>query len=43
MYKLYTAILAEFIVDHCEVNKVITEEQAAGKRRSWGVHRSIID
>ena len=31
MYKIYTAILTEFIMDHCEENKVITMEQAAGK------------
>ena len=36
MYKVYTAILAEFIMEHCEENNIITEEQAAGKRRSWG-------
>ena len=35
-YKVYTAILADFIMDHCESNKIITEEQAAGKRGSWG-------
>ena len=36
MYKVHTAILADFIMDHCESNKIITEEQAAGKRGSWG-------
>ena len=36
MYKVYTAILAEFIMDHCEKNNIITEEQAAGKRGGWG-------
>ena len=36
MYKIYTGILAEFIMDHCKMNDVITEEQAAGKRGSWG-------
>ena len=36
MYKLYTGILAEFITDHCEINNIITLEQAAGKRGSWG-------
>ena len=36
MYKVYTAILAEFIIDHCEKNNIITEEQVAGKRGSWG-------
>ena len=35
-YKIYTAILTEFIMGHCEQNKIITIEQAAGKRGSWG-------
>ena len=36
MYKIYTAILTEFIMDHCEQNEIITIEQATGKRGSWG-------
>ena len=32
MYKVYTALLADFIMDHCEKNGIVTEEQAAGKR-----------
>ena len=36
MYKIYTAILTEFIMDHCERNEIITVEQVAGKRGSWG-------
>ena len=36
MYKIYTAILAEFIMDHCEENNIITLEQAAGKKGNWG-------
>ena len=36
MYKVYTAILAEFIMEHCEENNIITKEQATGKRGSWG-------
>ena len=35
-YKIYTAILTDFIMDHCKQNKIITIEQAAGKRGSWG-------
>ena len=27
---IYKAILAEFMMDHCEKNNIITEEQAAG-------------
>ena len=36
MYKIYTSILAKFITDHCTENNLITEEQAAGERGSWG-------
>ena len=37
MYKVYTALLADFIMDHCEKNGMVTEEQAAGKREAGGV------
>ena len=36
MYKVYTAIIAEFIMEHCERNDIVTEEQAARKRGGWG-------
>ena len=36
MYKVYTAVLAEFIMDYCEKNKIIIEGQAAGKYGSLG-------
>jgi hypothetical protein len=36
MYKLYTGILNHFIEDHCITNKIITLEQAGGKKGSWG-------
>ena len=36
MYKVYRAIIADFIMEHCERNGIVTEEQAAGKRGSWG-------
>ena len=36
MSNVYTAILSEFIMNHCEKNNIITEEQAAGKGGSWG-------
>ena len=42
MYKVYTAILAVFISDHCEKNGIITEEQAAGKRGSWGCSDQLL-
>ena len=36
IYKIYTALIAEFIMDHCNCNNIVTEEQAARKRNSWG-------
>ena len=36
MLKLYTGILASFIMDHCTENDIITREQAGGKKDSWG-------
>ena len=36
MYKVLTALLSEFIMDHCTANNIIIEEQAAGKIGSWG-------
>ena len=36
MHKVYTAVIAECKMDHYEKNSAITEEQAAGKRGSWG-------
>ena len=36
MYKVYTTIIADFIIEHCGRHSIITEEQAAGKRGSWG-------
>ena len=32
IYKTYTALIAEFIMDHCESNNIVTEEQAARKK-----------
>ena len=31
IYKIYTGILVEFILDHCQRNSIIIEEQAVGK------------
>ena len=36
MYKIYVGMLAEFVMEHCTRTGIITEEQAAGKRGSWG-------
>ena len=36
MYKIYTGVLAGFVMEHCTRNGIVSEEQAAGKRGSWG-------
>ena len=43
MFKVYTSILNHFLQDHCETNNIITSEQAAAKKGSWGVCRPTID
>ena len=48
-YKLYTGILNCFLENHCIENSIITEEQAGGKRGSWGctdqllINKMILD
>ena len=42
MYKVYTALLADFIMDHCEKNGIVTEKQAAGKREAGGVVTKLL-
>ena len=41
-YKIYTALMAEIIMQHCTQNKIITEEQEAGKRGSWGTTDQLL-
>ena len=36
MYKVYKSIINSFLQDHCGINNIICEEQAAGKQGSWG-------
>ena len=36
IYKIFTGILNQFLVDHCTTNNIITTEQAGGKKQSWG-------
>ena len=36
MFKLYSAILANFLSDHCERNQIITQNKERGKKGSWG-------
>ena len=35
MYKIYTSCLNSFLYDHYHCHKIITTEQAAGKKRAW--------
>ena len=36
MYKINTGIIAEFVIEHFTRNGIVTDEQAEGKRGSWG-------
>ena len=36
MYKIYASILNYFLEDHCRVNNILSIEQAAAKKGSWG-------
>ena len=38
MFKLYTAIIANFLDNHCQQNNIITLNQAGGKKRHLGIH-----
>ena len=35
MYKVFTAIITDFIIDHCITKDIVTEEHAAGKLERW--------
>ena len=41
-YKIYKALIEEIIMQHCTQNKIITEEQGAGKRGSWGTTDQLV-
>ena len=34
--KPYTSCINQFLQDHCEINKIVTTEQAGGKKDVWG-------
>ena len=34
-FKLYTGCIDTFLQNHCEINNIITSEQAGGKRDVW--------
>ena len=40
--KLYTSLIADFVMQHCTQNGIITEEQAAGKIGSWGTTDQLL-
>ena len=42
MYKLYTSCLNMFLCDHCEINNIITSEQAGGKKNVWGTTEQLL-
>ncbi|XP_057310291.1 uncharacterized protein LOC130648267 [Hydractinia symbiolongicarpus] len=42
MFKMYTGCINVFLQDHCEVNNIITTEQAGGKRDVWGCVEQLL-
>ena len=36
MLKLYTSCINNFLSDHCNKNRIVTTEQAGGKKDGWG-------
>ena len=42
MCKFYRSCLNFFIQNHCESNKIVTDEQAGGKRGIWGCAEQIL-
>ena len=42
IYKTYTAIIAEVIMDYCESNNIVTEEHAAGKETVGDVPMQVL-
>ena len=42
VYKLYNSCLNVFLQNHCEVNEIITSEQAGGKRSVWGCTEQLL-
>ena len=49
MLKLRTSCINRFLQHHCEINKIITTEQAGGKKDVWGcleqlmINKMILD
>ena len=42
MHKIYTSCLNSFLYDHCHRHKIITSEQAAGKKGVWGCTEQLL-
>ena len=42
MYKIYTSCLNSFLYDHCHCHKIITTEQAAGRKGVWGCTEELL-
>ena len=39
---LYTSCINQFLQDHCDSNKIVTDEQAGGKKEVWGCPEQLI-
>ena len=42
MLKLYTSYINQFLEHHCEVNDIVTTEQAGGKKEVWGCPEQLL-
>ena len=42
MFKLYTSCINTFVQQHCEMNNIVTTEQAGGKRGVWGCLEQLL-
>ena len=40
--KLYTSCINQFLQDHCDSNKIVTDEQAGDKKEVWGCLAQLI-
>ena len=42
MFKLNTSCINTFVQQHCEINNIVTTEQAGGKRGVWGCIEQLL-
>ena len=40
--KSYKSCINQFLQDHCDSNKIVTDEQAGGKKEVWGCREQLI-